>query len=146
MHLFYRSFNKEEDDSVPLYAQVNKFKKKKNREVHEGNMEDKTDNQAPRSSHKVEYTEVFINQDGDVAKPLMRRQTPVEYSNIVPFKVPSDVSNLKDEQRPVSDTPRFKIEESLQKRSSSDRKANDEEERSHAYENVTAIASKKVLF
>ena len=125
---------------------MNKFKKKKNREASEENMEDKTDNQAPRSSHKVEYTEVFINTDGDVAKPLMRRPTPVEYSNIVPFKVPSDVSKLKDEQRPLSETPRFKIEESVQKRSSSDRKANSEEERSHAYENVTAIASKKVLF
>ena len=114
----FRSFNKD-DDSFPVYAKINKLKKKKNRTKNKESMEDKSEDQPTWSSCKVEYTEVYIDRDGIPGKPLLRKQTPVEYSDTVPIKLPNDIQNITEEKRPKSDAPRFKIEEATEPRTSS---------------------------
>ena len=95
-------------------------------------MEDKSEDQPSRPSYKVEYTEVYIDKDGasgNVGKPLLRRQTPVEYSDTVPLKLPNDIQNPKD-------VPRFKIEDTTKQK-----KTLPLREESHVYENVSAHSS-----
>ena len=125
---------------------MNKVKKKKQRTETEENMEEQPDYQTP--SHKVEYTEVFINKDGNITRPLLRRQTPVEYCSIVPIKGLADDSNREDEQRPSSEIPRFKIEESVQKIPHLEENTSATEGESHLYENVATntITPKTVFF
>lgn len=101
----------EESKSSPLYSQIQKPASMSKKET--------------EKEEAVEYAEIFINNEGKIdsgVKPLLRRPTPVEYSDIVPSKL---TAVKKENGRPNSDIPRFKIaEEAAQPKKSSSLESN----------------------